>query len=348
MARLPHAVHDRASESLREAWDILRVTQPNIRPREASLAIGVSEAELVATTCGAGTVRLGPSWPALVADLALLGRVVGQTRTARSILEQRGTYPVRTAVTEPTAGIAVRADYAQWFVGYARREGRVHQLAFYDRSGTAVHKVFVVDESRADAWEALARRHAHPVQAPIEKLPAPRQARVRPDAAIDASALRAGWGAVKGTEGIDALLDTHGVTRLQALRLVGPRWAARIPSTALGRVLRQVCAEGMPLTAVVANRGAAQAYRGPLQRVYSTGRWLNARALDVILQLRPDRIATAWLVRAPLFAGVAHALEFYDTAGDPVVQLSGARDANEPDPDRWAALATRLIRPETR
>jgi putative hemin transport protein len=348
MPRPPHALQDPPSVDLREAWEILRVAQPNIRPREASLAIGVSEAELVATSCGTDTIRLAPPWTTLVADLAVLGRVVAQTRTARSILEQRGTYPVRTVVTEPTAGIEVHPLYGHWHVGFAHREGGMRQLAFYDRTGTSVHKVFVVDDSRGDAWEALAHRHAHPVQAPIEHLPPARPSRVRPDAAIDAAALKTGWAALKGTEGIDALLETHGTTRLQALRVVGPRWAARIPSTALARVLRQVAVDGTALTITVANRGAAQAYRGPLQRVYTSGRWLNARALDMSLQVRADRVATAWLVRAPLFAGVAHALEFYDAAGEPVLRLSGARDANEPDPDRWATLVTRLIRPETR
>ena len=348
MPRPPHALQDRPNVDLREAWEILRVAQPNIRPREASLAIGVSEAELVATSCGADSIRLAPPWTSLVADLALLGRVVAQTRTARSILELRGVYPVRTVVTEPAAGIDVRPHYGHWHVGYARREGRMRQLAFYDRSGTAVHKIFVVDESRGEAWETLARHHAHPVQTPVERLPPSRPSRVRPDTAIDGAALKTGWAALKGTEGIEALLDAHGVTRLQALRLVGPRWAARLPSTVLARVLRQVSVDATPLTVTVTNRGADQAYRGPLQRVYSSGRWLNARALDMSLQVRADRIATAWLVRAPLFAGVAHALEFYDTAGDPVLQLSGARDANEPDPDRWAALASRLVRPETR
>jgi putative hemin transport protein len=347
MSRPPYALSDHRRTALREAWETLRVAQPNIRAREASLAIGVSEAELVATSCGVDTVRLAPPWATLVADLAPLGRVVAQTRTARSILEQRGVYPVRTVVTEPTAGIDVRPHYGQWFLGYARHEGRMRQLAFYDRSGTAVHKVFVVDESRGDAWERLVHGHAHADQSPGEKLPPPRPSRVRPDTAIDVPALRSGWAALKGTEGIETLLDAHGTTRLQALRLVGPRWAARIPSTALARVLRQVAVDGMPLTVTVTNRGAAQAYCGPVQRVYASGRWLNARALDVSLQLRADRVATAWLVRAPLFAGVAHALEFLDAAGEPVLQLSGARDAAEPDPDRWAMLASRLVRSES-
>jgi len=86
MPQPPHALQHRRSIDLREAWDTLRVAQPNIRAREASLAIGVSEAELVATACGTDTIRLGPPWPTLFADLALLGRVVAQTRTARSIL----------------------------------------------------------------------------------------------------------------------------------------------------------------------------------------------------------------------------------------------------------------------
>jgi putative hemin transport protein len=144
------------------------------------------------------------------------------------------------------------------------------------------------------------------------------------------------------------MLDAHRATRLQALRLVGPRWALRLPSTTLVRVLRQVAADGTALTVTVANRGTAQSYTGLLQRVHCSGRWLNARALDVGLQVRADRIATAWLVRAPLFAGVAHALEFFDAAGDLVLQLAGAREAGEPDPERWLALVTRLAGPQPR
>jgi hypothetical protein len=33
-----------------------------------------------------------------------------------------------------------------------------------------------------------------------------------------------------------------------------------------------------------------------------------------------------------------HALEFFDDGRDPVLQLTSARDGNEPDPARWLAL----------
>ena len=348
MPRSPHACRDHSGAPLRDAWDALRSVQPSIRPREGALALGVSEAELVATTCGQDTLRLCSPWPALLANVAPLGRVVAQTRTSRSILEQRAVYPTRTVGAQPPAAIDIQAAYDRWFVGYATREAGVPQIAFYDRSGTAVHKVFLVDESGSDAWDALVRRHAHAVQSPGESLPPSRPTRVRPDAAIDVCTLRTGWAALKGAEGIDALLDSHRATRLQGIRLVGSRWAARIPSTTLVRVLRQVAVDGTALTVTVANRGTAQSYRGPLQRVYSSGRWLSARALDVSVQVRPDRIATAWLVRAPLFAGMAHALEFFDAAGDPVLQLTGAREGNEPDPERWLALVGRLGDPRPR
>lgn len=348
MTRSPHALRPEPGSALRDAWSALRAEQPSLRPREAALALGVSEAELVASTCGDESIRLSPPWPRLVDEVAQLGRVVAQTRTARSVLEQRGRYPCRTVVEPSAVGIDVRPIYDRWFVGYAAREVGVRQLAFYDRSGTAVHKVFVVDEARAEAWDALARRYAHPVQSPGENLPPLRPVRARPDAAIEVSTLRTGWAALQGTAGIGALLDSHRVTRLQALRLVGSRWVLPIPPTALTRVLRQLAVDGTPVTVTVGNRGALQAYRGPLQRVYSSGRWLNARALDMTLQLRADRVSTGWLVRAPLLGGVEHVLEFFDAAGDPVLQLAGAREGNAPDPDRWLAVIHRLGDPRPR
>ena len=335
MAQPPHALRREPGSQLRDAWDELRSAQPRIRPREAALALGVSEAELVATTCGEGSRRLRPPWPALVENLALLGRVVAQTRTARAVLEQRGMHSAGS-------GIDVRPRYDRWFAGYAAREGGVRQLAFYDRSGTAVHKVFVVDESRNDAWESLAGRHAHAVQSPVEYLPATPAVHVRPDAGIDAAGLRTGWGALRGFEGIDALLASHRVTRLQGLRLLTSRWAVSMPPTTLARVLRQAAVDATPLTITVANRGTVQAYRGCVQRVYSSGRWLSARALDMCLQVRADRVATAWVVRAPLFAGVMYALEFFDAAGDPVLRLTGAQEGTEPDSERWRALIGRV------
>jgi putative hemin transport protein len=342
MAPALHAIRQQTGSSLREAWDALRSARPGIRPREAARALGVSEAELVATACGHEALRLRSPWPQLLAGLAPLGRVVVQTRNSHAILEQRGVCAARPVVPQGPPAIDVRGAYDRWFVGYATRVGGMPQLAFYDRSGTAAHKVFVVDESRSGAWEDLARSHAHSVQSPGESLPPSRPSRLRPDAAIDASTLRTGWAALKGTEGIDALLDAHRATRLQGLRVVGSRWAARIPSTALLRVLRQAAVDGTPLTLTVANRAAAQSYRGPLQHVYASGRWLNARALDVSLQVRQDRVVTAWVVRAPLFAGMAHALEFFDAAGDPVLQLTGVREGSEPEPERWLTFVGRL------
>src|SRR5262245_37894285 len=256
MARPPHALRRESDSPLRDAWEALRSAQPRIRPREAALALGVSEAELVATSCGEGARRLAPPWPALIDHLESLGRVVAQTRTARAVLEQRGPHSA-------AAGIDVRPAFERWCVGYAGHAGGTRQLAFYDRSGTAVHKVFVVDESRNDAWEALARRHAHPVQSPVEHLPPTPKVRTRPDAGIDGAALRTGWGALRAFEGVDALLTAHRVTRLQGLRLLTSRWAVSLPPTSLTRVLRQAALDATPMTITVANAGAAQSYRGP-------------------------------------------------------------------------------------
>ena len=337
-----HALCHQPPSALRDAWDALRTAQPNIRPREAALALGVSEAELIATGCGAETLRLSSPWPPLLTGVSRLGRVVVQTRTARSILEERGTYPSHLLRSRGGDGIDVRFACDRWFLGYAFQEAGVRQLAFYDRSGTAVHKIFLPDGSRDAGWDELVRRHAHAVQLPGEHLPPSVPGRTRPDAAIDASTLRTGWAALQGHEGIDLLLDAHQTTLIQAFRVVGPRWAVPISCTSLARVLRCAAIEGIPLTVTVANRGAAQVYRGPLPRVYSSGRWLNARALDVSLQVRADRVTSAWLVRAPFFGGVTQRYEFFDARADVVLQIASAREGGEAEPDRWRALVERI------
>ena len=342
MSPRSHALCHEPRLALRDAWDELKRAQPNIRPREAALALGVSEAELVATACGEQTLRLCPPWPALLSGLSRLGRVVAHTRTARSVLEERGLYPSHVLRSRGCDGIDVRPVCDRWLVGYAVLGPGTPHVAFYDRSGTAVHKVFVPDAARGDAWDTLVRRHEHAVQSPVEHLPPPPPRRIRHDGAIDVATLRTGWAALQGHEGLELLLDVHQATRIQAFRLVGPRWAVPISCTSLPRILRHAAIEGVPLTITVGNEGATQVYRGPLSRTYGSGRWLNARALDVSLQVRSDRVASAWLVRAPLFGGLAERYEFFDARGELVVQLASVREVGDPEPDHWHALVKRI------
>ncbi|MGH8532748.1 MAG: ChuX/HutX family heme-like substrate-binding protein, partial [Gammaproteobacteria bacterium] len=79
---------------LARAWERLRAEAPGVRARDAARKLGTSEAELVASACGANAVRLDPNFGALVAGLAALGEVMALTRNEHAVHALR-TYDVQ-------------------------------------------------------------------------------------------------------------------------------------------------------------------------------------------------------------------------------------------------------------
>ena len=79
-------------DDLRQRWLALRESKPGIRNRDASEVLTVSEAELIASSLGAQTIRLQPDWPGLFARLPKLGKVMALTRNETVVHERRGTY----------------------------------------------------------------------------------------------------------------------------------------------------------------------------------------------------------------------------------------------------------------
>jgi hypothetical protein len=63
----------------------------------------------------------------------------------------------------------------------------------------------------------------------------------------------------------------------------------------------------------------------------------------VSLQIRPDRVASAWLVPRAALRGHGHALEFFDDGGGPRAAAHERARGNEPDPERWLALVGGMV-----
>ena len=50
-----------SAQSLKQAWENLKESEPQLRIRDAAAKLGVTEAQLLATGIGANVIRLAPS-----------------------------------------------------------------------------------------------------------------------------------------------------------------------------------------------------------------------------------------------------------------------------------------------
>jgi len=334
--------------TLVDGWRRLRDAEPGLRALDAAHRLGVSEGELVASRVGDGVTRLEGELPALIRELPSLGRVMALTRNAYCVHEKKGCY--ENIDIGGTMGIVLAEDIdlrlflTHWRYGFAVREstrGRtLESLQFFDGDGKAVHKVYLTDQSDRPAWRSLVHRYTAAVQSPLIDCaavadPLPLQ---QADEEVAVDALREGWRALRDPHDFFALLRKHRVTRAQALRLVGAKFATRVDDGALRRVLEGAAAGGEPLMVFVGSPGVVQIHTGPVRKVAMAGPWLNVLDDDFNLHLRADAIADSWIVRKPVPEGTVTSLELYAEDGTQIVQVFGRRKPGLPERDDWRAL----------
>ena len=339
------------------------------RHREIAASLGVSEGELIAAHVRADAIaavaeasapglqasRLQGPWPELVNALELLGPVMALTRNHACVHEKIGSY--RDASAQGPAGremglvlgpeIDLRIFYSRWVHGFAVRENMQrggqtlvqHSLQFFDAQGTAVHKVFARAGTDLQAWEVLARRYTRGPQQPgmaVEAAPDP--AAARPDAEIDLPAFHEAWASLRDTHEFFGMLRTHGLQRLQALRLAEQRFVQPLEPDSAEALLQAAASSALPIMVFVGNPGVIQIHTGPVRRVQRIGPWLNVMDPGFNLHLRSDLIASAWIVRKPTTDGLVTSLELFDAQGETIAMFFGERKPGRPERCAWRQL----------
>ncbi len=332
--------------ALTRAWTTLRAERGLVRQRDAALALGVTEAQLVAARCGDDATRLTTAWQDLVRACERLGPVMALTRNDGAVIEKDGVYrnvAFRGAMGQVVDdGIDLRLMTHRWASAFAIREpaddGTRRSIQIFDAHGVAVHKVHLRPHSDALAFEGLVERFADPSQTrqlSVEPASAPQ---LRADDDVDADSLRAGWAAMTDPHDVFPLLRAHGVDRLQAVRLLGADWAVRVADDALGVALEAAALRHMPVLVFVRSDGAIQIHTGPIHQVVRRGDWLNVLDPGFNLHVREDAIASAWAVRKPTADGDVYSLELFDAAGQELLLLFGHRAAGPDAYEPWIQL----------
>ncbi|MBU0807727.1 MAG: hemin-degrading factor [Gammaproteobacteria bacterium] len=332
------------------AWQVLRSEQPRLRTRDAAERLAVSEAELVASRLDVDAVRLQPDWAQLLPAFGELGYVMALTRNEHCVHERKGYYREVTVTGNGQMGLVVSADIdlrlflGGWASVFAIEEqtakGVQRSIQVFDRQGTAVHKVFLTEDSQLSAWASLLERFRMEHQrVELDLLPLSQVQPAQVDTLVDVNALRVGWSTLKDTHHFFALLKKHGTTRTQALRLAGREWAESLDVRELPKLLEQAGVREVPIMVFVGNRHCIQIHSGPVRNLRWMDSWFNVLDPEFNLHLQTTGVTELWRVRKPSSDGVITSWEAFDTHGELVVQLFGARKPGIPEREDWRTLA---------
>ncbi|AHJ97342.1 hemin-degrading factor [Hymenobacter swuensis] len=339
------------SPSLATRWLTYQQENPQSRIRDAARTLGTSEAALLATRCtgqaDSPVTFLRGDFRELLKQVPTLGRVMALTRNDSVVHERKGRYEnvsfnghVGLVLGED---IDLRLFISHWQFGFAVDENGRRSLQFFAADGEAVHKIYLLEESDAAAYEVLvAQFRAGEQPSSLTTQPAPAPDLEADDAAIDVAGFRTAWRSLQDTHEFFGLLRTFGVSRTQALRLGPPELLRQLDAAAIDRALRAASEQQLPVMLFVASRGCIQIHTGLTERIVPTGPWLNVLDPDFNLHLKLGDVAQAWAVQKPTADGIVTSIELFDAAGHNLLLLFGKRKPGIPEQDSWRELVAAL------
>jgi len=315
-----------------------------LRARDISKQLGISEAQWVASECGPiKSIQLRGSGQDLFKNIGQLGEVMALTRNDHCVHERHGEY--RNIQAEQSVGLVLgtdidlRAFFSCWQSVFAVQENNRQSLQFFDREGTAVHKVYCTDKTDKAAYLKLVQDNAverlWPEHTPIIQTKSP-------DTSDSPDAFRLAWLGMTDTHDFFPLLRKFNISRLGALQSVGSDLAQRVPVDSIRLMLERVATTEVAIMCFVGNRGMIQIHSGPVKNIVVRGSWLNV--LDPIFNLHLDLagVTQAWVVNKPTADGWVTSLEVFNQDGEMIVQFFGARKPGQAELPAWRHEMTQL------
>jgi len=332
--------------SLFDRYQALKASQPSLRQRDAADALDVSEGEIVA--CLPQTTRLNLSAVELVKRLEGFGQLKAITRNAAAVHEKDGEYA--NLNLGETMGLALNPDgldlrffFKHWVNLFALKldtpRGVQHSIQVYDEFGDAVHKLFLGEHSKLEAWQALVDEFG----VKSEQLEPAKTDAAKTDAAeVDLAAFHADWLALKDIHEFHIMLKKHGLTRRRAFELAPEGYSWKLDASATETLLNQAAETQLPIMVFVGNRGLVQIHTGKLQRIKRVDDWINILDPGFNLHLFETLVDQIWLVRRPIVDGMLTAVELFDKEGNTLVTFFGERREGQLENPAWTELARNL------
>ncbi|MCH7401485.1 hemin-degrading factor [Belliella kenyensis] len=337
--------------ALKDAWGKLKSEQPNLRIRDAAVQLAVSEAELLATQVGESVTRLKDDWTSLLVELKKLGKVMALTRNDGCVLEHKGNFQKISIEGSPAHQMATvigpieqRVFFSAWKFGFAvvndTPRGVMRSIQFFDKSGTAIMKIYVQDDSKVEVFNELVEAYKSADQdanLEIEQFAKPSYAEK-----IDLEAFTKDWEEMKDTHDFFGMLRKYKVHRMDAVKWIDDKWAYEVDRLAARRILETASSAQLPIMIFAGNKGNIQIHQGKVRTIKQMGNWLNVLDPQFNMHLDENQIAHAFVVHKNTEDGVVSSLELFDKEGEMIAQFFGLRKPGLPQLSDWKALIDSL------
>ena len=343
------------ARKLKVRYQQLKREKPEIRARNAAQELGVSEGSLLAAQVGSGVMRLDDNAQAILKDVLSLNEVMALTRNESCVHERKGLYDNCHFFSHDRKSmglflnpdIDLRLFMEHWkycFFAVEPGRGKIRKsLQFFDKSGEAVHKIYLTSGSDAKALDVLVSHHRHTRQDTfIETEPYAPETFDSAQSKVDWDGFRMAWKSLKDTHDFKPMLRRFGVRREQALEGIGQEFAYQVSNDSVRRTLEQARDRQCEIMVFVGNRGCIQIHTGLVSRLAGHGSWYNVLDPKFSLHLREDRIARSWVTRKPTEDGMVTALEIFDKEGELIVLFFGRRKPGIPEQELWRQIIETL------
>lgn len=331
--------------SITNKWAALLEKQPNLRIRNAAKELGVSELELLHTKVNDGVIKLDLNLKELLPQIESLGEVMALTRNDEAVHERHGIY-ANTSFGGPV-GLVVNSDIdlrifgMHWKYAYAVEENDRKSFQFFDQSGEATHKIYLLEQSNKEVWNHLIATYKSDNQQELQPPKAyPEKKELNQPENIEA--FQNDWKALKDTHDFFGLLEKHNLNRHKSMYYAPEGMVRKIDNEHVRSMLIQAAENQVPIMAFVGNKGTIQIHSGVIRRVVDARGWLNVLDPEFNLHLNDKAFFETFVVRKPAEGDVIHSLEVYNEQGDLIVQFFGARKPGEPELQEWRYLLDNL------
>jgi putative hemin transport protein len=342
-----------SAQSLKRAWEKLKLSEPTLRIRDAAKKLSVSEAELLATGLGESVIRLSENFEEQLLEFPKLGRVMSLTRSEGCVLEHKGPFqkielqqagPHKIATV--IGPVEQRVFFAGWKFGFAvtneTPRGTMKSLQYFDKAGEAIMKVYLQEQSNWEIYDELVSEYTAPVQSTqldLENFPIPDYI-TREE--LDFDAFSHDWETMKDTHDFFGMLRKYKLNRLDAVKWIDDKWAYEVDRLSARKIVEVAAATKLPIMIFAGNKGNIQIHQGKVETVRQMGDWLNILDPDFNMHLNENMVDKAFVVHKNTEDGLVSAVELFDKEGEMVSQFFGLRKPGLPQKPEWKALVDSL------